>query len=158
MLTSKYPNCGIFIAGEKNKMDISPILSCNLKLKQIVNLLTRKKEILDVCLTNLFSYYDAPIIIPPVQPDIPGQGVPSDHWVPLCVPHTNPHSAPARVYKTIISRPLPDSRVREFGQWITGELWDCIKDTDTPTEQVKLFESVLTGKLENYFPQKITKI
>ena len=35
-LVSKYPECGIFIGGDKNKMNISPILSSNQKLRQIV--------------------------------------------------------------------------------------------------------------------------
>ena len=88
MLTTKYDGCGIFMGGDKNKMDISPIIHTNLKLKQINFLPTRKNEILDVCITNLFLYYNAPIIIPPVQPDIPGQGVASDHSVSQTETHT----------------------------------------------------------------------
>ena len=102
-------------------MDISPIVNCNLKLKQIVKQGTRNQKILDVVLTNLFPYYNAPIIIPPVQPDVPGHGVASDHSVPLCVPHTDPKNPPKREYKTKVSRPLPESKIYEFGQWITSE-------------------------------------
>ena len=158
MLTTKYDGCGIILGADKNKMDISQLLNTNLKLKQIVSRPTRKKEILDICLTNLFSFYNAPIIVPPVQPDIPGQGVPSDHSVPLCVPHTDPHNPPARVYKTIISRPLPDSKVREFGQWLIGESWECLQEKEPPTEQVKVFEKIINDQLDCFFPQKITKI
>ena len=95
ILTTKYDGCGIIIGADKNKMDISPLVNTNLKLKQIVSRPSRKKEILDICLTNLFSFYNAPIIVPPVQPDIPGQGVPSDHSVPLCVPNRDPFNPPA---------------------------------------------------------------
>ena len=102
-------------------MDISSILNNNLKLKQIVRSATRKNEILDVLMTNMFAYYSSPIIIPPVQPDIPGQGVPSDHSVPLCIPHTDPHNPPTHQYKTFVSRPMPDSKIRDFGQWVTSE-------------------------------------
>ena len=122
MLTTKYQDCIIYVGGDKNKMDISSLLNNNLKLKQIVGLPTRKKEILDILLTNLFPYLNAPIIIPPVQPDIPGQGVPSDHSVPLCVPHTDPSKPPTRTYRTIISRPLPDSKIREFGRWLSAKM------------------------------------
>ena len=145
MLTTKYDDCGLFVGGDKNKMDISSLLNTNLKLKQIVSLPTRKKEILDICLTNLFPYYNAPIIIPPVQPDVPGQGVPSDHSVPLCVPHTDPFNPPARLYKTVVSRPLPDSKIRSFGQWITAETWAGINDEDEPTIQVKILRRIWTG-------------
>ena len=148
MLTTKYPGCGIIAGGDKNKMNIASLINNNLKLKQVVSRPTRKQEILDVVLTNLFLYYNAPIIVPPVQPDIPGQGVPSDHSVPLCVPHTDPLNPPARVYKTIISRPLPDSKVRQFGQWITAESWEGINEDEEPSEQVKKFEGILTLKLD----------
>ena len=158
MLTTKYDTCGIFVGGDKNKMDITSILSSNLKLKQIVNTPTRKHEILDVLITNLFPYYNAPTIIPPVQPDTPGQGVPSDHSVPLCVPHTDPHNPPARVYKTVVSRPLPDSKIREFGQWITSEQWEDVIGEDCPSKQVELFENAMNTRLDLYFPTKVTKI
>ena len=67
MLTTKYPGCGILVGGDKNKMNISSLLNSNLKLQQIVTSPTRKQEILDVLLTNLFPYYHTPIIIPPVN-------------------------------------------------------------------------------------------
>ena len=124
-------------------MDISSLLNTNLKLKQIVSQATRKLEILDIVLTNLFTYYNAPIIILPVQPVVPGQGVPSDHSVPLCIPHRDPHNPPACVYRTVISRPLPDSKIREFGQWLTTKSWDLILEEDNPTEQVKVFEKTI---------------
>ena len=158
MLTTKYPDCAIHVGGDKNKMDISSLLNTNLKLKQVVSLPTRKLEILDVLLTNCFSYYNAPIIIPPVQPDVPGQGVPSDHSVPLCVPHTDPSTAPTRLYKTIISRPLPDSKIREFGQWITAESWEDVTMLDDTTEQVMAFEKLVTQNMDKFFPLKSTKL
>ena len=123
-----------------------------------MNQATIKQEILDVCITNLFPYYNAPLIIPPVQPDVPGQGVPSDHSVPLCIPHTDPHNPPAREYKTIISRPLPESKVREFGQWLVDKTWDHIDESGTPSEQVEVFEKEMKERLDLHFPQKITKI
>ena len=157
-LTTKYGECAIFCGGDKNKMNISSLINTNLKLKQIVRSATRQQEILDVCLTNCFAYYSTPIIIPPVQPDVPGQGVPSDHSVPLCVPHTDPCNPPTRVYKTGTSRPLPDSKIRQFGQWITAETWDDISLEDEPTKQVQIFEKMVTQKLDEVFPQKVTKL
>ena len=157
-LTVKYPECGILVGGDKNKMDISPLMNSNLKLKPLVRTPTRKQEILDILLTNLYPYYNEAVIIPPVQPDIPGQGVPSDHSVPLCTPHTDPHNPPARRYKTVVSRPLPDSKIREFGQWLTGEQWELISETDSPCEQVEIFQNIMNQKVEEIFPQKKVKI
>ena len=45
MLTTKYLDCGILVGGDKNKMNISSLLNCNLKLKQIVSLATRGQEV-----------------------------------------------------------------------------------------------------------------
>ena len=157
-LTTKLGECAIFCGGDKNRMDISSLINTNLKLKQIVQSPTRKHAILDVCLTNCYKYYGVPEIIPPVQPDIPGQGVASDHSVPLCVPHTDPHNPPARVYKTIVSRPLPDSKIRQFGQWITAESWEIIRLGEEPEKQLQAFESLVKQKLDDIFPLKITKL
>ena len=159
MLTTKYPGCGIIIGGDKNKMDISSLMNNNLKLRQIVTKPTRKNEILDIILTNLHPYYGTPVILPPVHPDVPGQGVPSDHSVPLAVPHTDPARAPVRYYKTITSRPLPDSKLRNFGQWITEETWDCVDAGEgDPSVQVRNFDDIIKKKLDLYIPQKTVKI
>ena len=155
---AKYPDCGILVGGDKNKMDISSLLNCNLKLKQIVNRPTRKQEILDIVLTNLFPFYNAPVILPPVQPDVPGQGVPSDHSVPICVPHTDLNNPPTCIYRTITSRPLRDSKIRDFGQWLTSESWESITDIADPTEQVEVFEKLITQKTNEHFPLKVTKL
>ena len=93
-----------------------------------------------------------------MQPDIPGQGVASDHSVPLCVPHSDPHNPPSRIYRTVVSRPLPDSKIRQFGQWITKVSWDNISSKDDPTKQVEIFENSITQKLDEIFPKKITKL
>ena len=156
-LVVKYPDCGILIGGDRNKMDVSALTNNNLKLRQIVTKPTRKKEILDVLLTNLFPFYNSPIILPPVQPDIPSQGVASDHSVPLCSPHTDPYNPPAREYRTIISRPLPESKIRSFGQWLVDEQWEEIKTEPDPSQKVKVFEEKISKSLDYHFPKKITK-
>ena len=42
MLSSKYPDSAIVLGADKNNMDLTPILSCGLKLRQIVDKNTRK--------------------------------------------------------------------------------------------------------------------
>ena len=106
----------------------------------------------------MFPYYNSPVIIPPVQPDVPGQGVPSDHSVPLCVPHTDPQNPPTREYKTVVSCPMPDSSIHEFGQWMISESWNGVTEGSEPTQQVKLFESIIEEKVDIFFPKKVTKI
>ena len=42
MLNTKYPESGIILGGDKNKMDIRPLLNCGLGLKQVVDKGTRQ--------------------------------------------------------------------------------------------------------------------
>ena len=60
----KYPDCGIIIAGDFNKLNIARIKN-GFGLKQIVQFPTRGQSVLDLVLTNSASLYDAPKKIPP---------------------------------------------------------------------------------------------
>ena len=104
-------------------MDTSLIENALPKCKQIVTKCTYKnKKIHDVILTNMSYLYAVPYVCPAVQVDVPGQGVPSDHDMAVAVPLAGAGAgAVTREYTTRTSRPMPESRVREFGQWITGE-------------------------------------
>ena len=84
MLNAKYPDSGIILGADKNKMDIRPILNCGLKLRQVVDKNTRQNSILSIIIMNTFKYYNSPIIAPPIKPDDPNNGKPSDHSVPVC--------------------------------------------------------------------------
>ena len=158
MLNTKYPESGIILGGDKNKMDLRPILNCGLRLKQVVDKFTRQDKILDVLIMNLSRFYNSPIIAPPIGPDNPDAGKDSDHSVPICIPHTDRFNPPDRTYRLQTYRPLPDSSVRKFGQWITGETWEQISDNLSPSEQVEQFEKLLKGKLDTYCPEKTIKL
>ena len=59
-LESRYPNCGIFVLGDLNKLSDTRLKS-NFNLKQIVQFSTRGQNTLDKVLTNLEDYYAPPI-------------------------------------------------------------------------------------------------
>ena len=59
MLYTKYPDSGILLGGDCNKMDLSPILNCGLKLRQVVDKNTRGNSIIDVLIMNIASYYNS---------------------------------------------------------------------------------------------------
>ena len=101
MLCTKYPECGLILGADKNHMDITPILNCGLRLRQVVDRNTRNGVILDIIIMNLNSYYNSPIIAPPIQPDHPRKGKPSDHSVPVCTPHTDRYRPARRNYRII---------------------------------------------------------
>ena len=158
MLCSKYPDCGIILGADKNNMDITPILNCGLKLHQIVDKNTRKQKILDVIIMNTSGFYNSPVIAPPLQPDIPGVGQPSDHSVPVCAPHTDRFLRPVRDYRIINYWPLPESGVKRFGEWIVKESWESIDQECSPTEQATQFEKLLEEKLNHFCPEKTNEI
>ena len=83
MLCSKHPNCGVIIGADENGMDISPILKCRLRLRQVVTKNTKGNKIIDFILMNMFSLYQTPIIAPPLATDDPKTSEPSDHSMPV---------------------------------------------------------------------------
>ena len=84
MLYTKHPDSGLILGADKNSMDIRPILNTGLKLRQVVDKYTRQGRILDIIIMNMMKFYNSPIICPPIKPDNPLSGNPSDHWVPVC--------------------------------------------------------------------------
>ena len=62
--------------------------------------------------------------------------------------------AVSREYTTKTSRPMPDSQVRQFGQWITQEDWAELKSTNIPSEQARIISNLLQNQVDKYFPVK----
>ena len=91
------------------------------RLRQIVTQPTHQQKILDVILTNMHQFYGTPVILPAVELDNPLDGVLSDHKVPLALPIKFAGENKSRDYVTRTFRPLPDSGIRLFGQWICNE-------------------------------------
>ena len=158
MLYAKYPDCGLILGADKNYMNIQPLLNCGLRLRQVVDRSTRMGAIIDIIIMNLSSYYNTPIIAPPICPDDPTKGKPSDHCVPVCTPHTDRYTAASRNYKIIKYRPLPDSSIRRFGEWIVNEGWQSVEDGMSPSEQVSVFEKLVQDKLDEFCPEKELKL
>ena len=165
MLATKHPDSPIIIGADKNNMDIKPLLNCGLRLKQVVDISTRNGVILDIILMSIPEYYNSPIVVPPVPCDNPDDGVPSDHWVPVCYPHTDRHNPPLRRFKTVTYRPLPEDSVKKFGKWITNENFELINPIAhgdniklSPTQHAQLFEQLLFGKLDECCPEQTMRV
>ena len=101
MLAAKYHSAPISMGADKNSMNIRPLLSCGLRLKQVVDLGTRNGIILDIILMSIPQLYNSPVVVPPVPCDNPDEGVPSNHWVPVCYPHTDRYQPPLRRFKNV---------------------------------------------------------
>ena len=57
-------------------------------------------------------------------------------------------------YKTKISRPLPESGIKMFGQWIINENWDCVDPKSNPSTQAYELQKLLETKLDEISPTK----
>ena len=53
---------------------------------------------------------------------------------------------------------MADSKIREFGQWLVSKQWPEIKEADSPSQQVEIFESIMNQKVQEFFPQKKVRI
>ena len=65
LLETRYPNCGLILAGDFNKLPIRHITH-QFQLRQIVNFNTRGTSKLDLILTNLSNFYEEPLSTPPL--------------------------------------------------------------------------------------------
>ena len=157
-LLSKYPNAAVVIGGDKNNLNITSLLNGIPKLRQIVTKPTHKSKILDIILTNMSTMYCVPIIAPPVPPDDPLCGVPSDHSSPVATPLATDTLQQVREYIVRVTRPLPESGMLEFGEWLCNENWTQLSCNGNPTEQVLAFETMINEKLDIIFPTKSVRI
>jgi hypothetical protein len=158
-LLTKYPRAGYICGGDKNSMPLGPIINALPKCKQIVTKNTYKqRKIYDVILTNMSHLYSVPYIAPAVQPDLHGHS-PSDHDTAVAVPLAGAGAAAVtREYTVRESRPLPDSAIREFGQWMSQTDWSRLDGDMSPTIQAQVFQNTLQDNVDFYFPTKKCRI
>ena len=157
VLMTKYPNAVLVIGGDRNEMSISPLLDSIPRLRQIVTKNSCNGKVLDVLLLNIPEYYPPPCIVPPVPADDPTRGSPSDHSTVVATPLTNTGTN-INEYTTKTCRPLPNSGIIEFGQWITRLNWDYLNSYESPDEQVEVMQNMMTESLDLIFPTKSVKL
>ena len=146
-------NPGIIISGDRNDLEISALLSADPSLRQIVQQPTRGSKILDVIITNLASFYNPPKIIPPVLPDKPGHGVPSDHNGVIATPISNESESSARLKIKKFIRPLPESLIPAFEAKFKAHNFQALLSLSS-SEMVEQFQTIVNNTLSDIFPEK----
>ena len=149
-LTKKYSNPLFMIMGDFNPTSTN-FKAVNLtkpcKLKQVVSVPTRGNHTLDYIFTNGPHWFKEPISLPAI-----GR---SDHNTILWVPHS--YLATKQAPKVRFTRKFPDSRLREFGSWITHHDWNEVTSSPSVDDKVRQFHETLTAKVDYSFPlQKIS--
>ena len=158
ILMTKYPKGGIFIGGYKNSLNITPILLGLPKCRQVVTENTHNNKCLDILITNIHTLYQPVVISPPLQPDDPAKSKPSDHLVPILYPISGQSVSVSRTYQTKTTRPMPESGMRKFGEWLTQEEWAQVAQADGPDEKLEQLTNICTQKINHIFPDKKVKI
>ena len=84
-------------------------------------------------------------------------GKPSDHLTVVCEPLNVINNIPIRQKRSIIYRPIVESGLQKFGQWIKSQKWKQNKLETSVNEKVnRLYKSIL-GEINICFPEKQKK-
>ena len=160
VLTAKYgQGLEFIIAGDFNRVNINPILNLSPSLKQVVQIPTRTNPdaTLDKILTTLSKFYLPPTSLPPLDNDVHGNGKPSDHLIIVMKPISQLNNPPIKK-KTITFRPLPESGMLMFRQWLDSETWQQLYQLETAHEKSEYFHSKLLEYMDFYLPEKTIQI
>ncbi|KAI8498128.1 hypothetical protein Bbelb_240720 [Branchiostoma belcheri] len=145
-LRAKYPDIGFHIGGDFNRMDTLNLCN-NINMKQIVRVPTRQDAILDLIITNVSRFYKPCITIAPL-------GM-SDHRSVLL--HPKQHVKSNKTTKKLV-RPMPDSRIRAFGAWISAHNWEEITQEEGSQAKTTALYNTLHQKINMFFPTRYVKL
>ena len=154
----KVPTMGFICAGDRNDISIEKFLAISQTFRQIVTKPTYHGEkVLDICVTDLGTYYAEPEIRQPVEPNVKDR-VPSDHLPWFAQPHTDSTRGVNResIIKTV--RPLTQENKQKLGTWLLSESWEHIYNGTTSSEMAIRFHTLVQSKIEEHCPSKTVKI
>ena len=158
-LRAKFENdINFLIGGDFNRVNIMDILDSYGALHQVISIPTRKSATLEIILTDLHTQYHPPTTLPPLEVDIGKVGQDSDHNVVVYAPKQNQKYQQCQKKKIIKTRPLLDSQKGKFVQDLATFPWEEKFSGKSIDQKVELFHNFLRNRLDNYFPEKITKL
>ena len=159
-LSSKYGSAIHFIiAGDTNRLNLTPITNLSPNLMQLVKVPTRLNpdRILDPIISTLGKWYNAPITKPQINAN-QGCGKPSDHLVVIMRPLASTLEVPPRVYTTVVTRPLTQSGFSKFSEWVENQTWSEVYESKNGHEKAELFQEIVFKNFERCFPTKSMKV
>ena len=146
------------LGGDLNRIDIDKILRSYGALNQIILVPTRKNETLEKVITDLQSFYHPPTSHPPLQVDENMTGEDSDHNIVLLTPVNIKVKVPKRSKKTVKSRPISESKIKEFHKFMTVHNWSEVIEAEEIDDKTSNFHKTLAFSLDLYFPEQEIKV
>ena len=98
-----------------------------------------------------------PTSLPPLDNDEEGNGKPSDHLIIVMKPISQLDNPKPEV-KVITFRPLPESGMLLFKQWLQTEDWSELYQLETAHKKADFLHSKLIAKLDTFLPVKTLKL
>ena len=142
------------IGGDLNRININKILNSYGALNQIITVPTRNSETLEKIITDLQSFFHPPTSHMPIEVDEDMDGENSDHNVVVLTPVNVPSDAPKRTKRIIRTRPLPESKIKEFHKFLTVHKWSEVLEFDDVDDKTVNFHKTLAFSMDFYFPEK----
>ena len=154
LLRAQYDNrVNYLIGGDLNQLKIDRILDAYGSLRQIISFGTRKSAILEKIITDLHTLFQPPRCLPPIQVDEDKDGSDSDHNIVILAPIEISNNQ-KREKRSDITRPLPDTGVSQFADFITAHTWGEVVGEGNIDQKVLNFHKTLRTKLDEFCPEK----
>merc|ERR1712129_76753 len=159
LLRARYNNeVSFLIGGDFNRVDTSDILDSYGAMKSIISVPTRNTATLEVILTDLHTLFHPPTTLPPLELDTDKKGADGDHNIVVLAPVNNAQYKLERKKRTVLTRPLPDSKISQFEHSVMTFPWEEAFDNKNVDEKVNIFHECLRVNLDKHFPEKSTKM
>ena len=145
------PDIAIVTAGDFNAPSNGfqeKIITNHCQLKQIVKQPTRGTSVLDLILSNIYSFYEKPRVLAPL-----GR---SDHCIidwKSKVQFTNKSKT-----RKIITRPIRDSSLQLFEELISRQSWSMVYNSSCINSKVDAFLNATSEMIDGVFPVKTFRV
>jgi len=146
-VSRSHPNTGILLLGDFNQLPDSQLRSY--PLQQMVNTATRGRSILDKIYTNISTWFQTPISLPPVSR--------SDHETIWLKPAADP-PRPPRSVRVIYRRLVSPNRKALLHNQLLKHNWTTLFRMNSCQEMVDSFYSLVTYWLDYFMPVVRTSV
>ena len=131
-IESSIPNAAIILTGDCNRLNIAQVAT-QFHLKQLVKFQTRAERTLDLILTNLNKFYQAPTKDPPF-------GL-SDHNTVCITPR-------------VTVRDMTPSSSQALGRFLSNINWSVLENVEDVNEKYAFFNDIILMGMDTIMPAK----